>query len=393
MPPSMPPARSVRRRDAVRRSASISSCATEPRRRRGLEAVADLDALDRLDAHERAGQPGVEPAVPVHVAAQARRQPVDDDLDDAAEGVAVLPGGVDLGDHRARWSPGRGSAPGRRRCASTSSGPGSDAVGRRAGADRDHVADHLDADGLARGTPWRPRRARPGRRSPGRWPARAPAGRRRSRTSACRPGRRARAAAGSAARCGPAPSQHARRRPGRRAMTVSHFGHSVLPILDRDRAAQGAAVPDAAGELDLVLLERHPRAAAVAEPAAGQGRGDVGGLTSTPAGRPSRIATSAGPCDSPAVSQRNMRRFGWTTLPPRSQARRRQGRSRREPASRARGPPRRAAAARTAPRCASRPAGGQQDRAADPPARSREEAGEQHLPADPAQHQAEHAAA
>ena len=54
-------------------------------------------------------------------------------------------------------------------------------------------------------------------------------------------------------------------------MTVSHLGHSVLPILDRDRAAQGEAVPDAAEELDLVLLELHPGAAAVAEPAAGQG--------------------------------------------------------------------------------------------------------------------------
>ena len=64
------------------------------------EAVADLDALDRLDAHERAGEPGVEAAVPVHVRAEARRQPVHGDLDDAAEGVAVLVGLVDLGDHR-----------------------------------------------------------------------------------------------------------------------------------------------------------------------------------------------------------------------------------------------------------------------------------------------------
>jgi hypothetical protein len=32
-----------------------------------VEAVADLDALDGLDAHEGAGQPGVEPAVPVDV--------------------------------------------------------------------------------------------------------------------------------------------------------------------------------------------------------------------------------------------------------------------------------------------------------------------------------------
>ena len=35
-------------------------------------------------------------------------------------------------------------------------------------------------------------------------------------------------------------------------------------------------MPDAAGELDLVLLELHPGAAAVTGPAAGQGVRDVG---------------------------------------------------------------------------------------------------------------------
>ena len=30
------------------------------------------------------------------------------------------------------------------------------------------------------------------------------------------------------------------------------------------------------------------------------------GLTETPAGRPSRMATNSGPCDSPAVNQRSM---------------------------------------------------------------------------------------
>ena len=54
-------------------------------------------------------------------------------------------------------------------------------------------------------------------------------------------------------------------------------GHDCLPLrplavadLDRDRAAEGQAVADAAEELDLVLLERHPGAAAVAEPPTGQ---------------------------------------------------------------------------------------------------------------------------
>ena len=60
--------------------------------------------------------------------------------------------------------------------------------------------------------------------------------------------------------------------------------HHLLPLgplgvadLDRDRAALGLAVADAADDRDLVLLELHPGAAAVAEPAAGQGVGDVGG--------------------------------------------------------------------------------------------------------------------
>ena len=57
---------------------TISSCAGEPGVARELEAVADLDALDRLDAHQRAGQPRVEAAVPVHVRAEAGRQAVDD---------------------------------------------------------------------------------------------------------------------------------------------------------------------------------------------------------------------------------------------------------------------------------------------------------------------------
>ena len=67
-------------------------------------------------------------------------------------------------------------------------------------------------------------------------------------------------------------------------------------------------VPHAAEELDLVLLELHPGAAAVAEPAAGQGAATSLVVTSTPAGRPSIVATSAGPWDSPAVNQRSMPR-------------------------------------------------------------------------------------
>ena len=60
--------------------------------------------------------------------------------------------------------------------------------------------------------------------------------------------------------------------------------HHRLPLgplgvadLDRDRSALGLAVPDAADQGDLVLLELHPGAAAVAEPAPGQRVADVVG--------------------------------------------------------------------------------------------------------------------
>ena len=61
-------------------------------------------------------------------------------------------------------------------------------------------------------------------------------------------------------------------------------GHDRLPLRplgvadpDGDRAAEREAVPHPAEDLDLVLLERHPRAAPVAEPPAGQLALDLGG--------------------------------------------------------------------------------------------------------------------
>ena len=67
-----------------------------------LEPVTDLDALDGLDAHDRLRQQGVELAVPVHVAAEADGDAEAEHLDHAAERVAVLGRGLDLGDHRLR---------------------------------------------------------------------------------------------------------------------------------------------------------------------------------------------------------------------------------------------------------------------------------------------------
>ena len=151
MPPSRPPARLVER-TTPSGPGYISSWAAAAAAARGLEAVADLDALDRLDAHHRGGELAVEPVVAAGERAQADRQPVRDHLDDAAEGVAVLLGRLDLGDHRLfgglvegahRAVVDGGQVAGLRRRA---------VVGRRR-ADRDDVREHLDAQRLAQERP------------------------------------------------------------------------------------------------------------------------------------------------------------------------------------------------------------------------------------------------
>ena len=107
VPPSMPPALFVGRRKPKRRSSvgvvrlvgdRVHHLRARPSG--GLDSQADLDGLDRLDAHDGAGQPGVELAVPLGVAAQPDRAAGDDRLDDAAQRVAGLAGGVDRGDDR-----------------------------------------------------------------------------------------------------------------------------------------------------------------------------------------------------------------------------------------------------------------------------------------------------
>ena len=71
--------------------------------------------------------------------------------------------------------------------------------------------------------------------------------------------------------------RRSRSRPAPADISSAHFpvAHSLLRIEDRDRRAERAAVAHAAEELDLVLLEAHARAAAVAEAAARELGGDV----------------------------------------------------------------------------------------------------------------------
>jgi len=98
MPPSSPPARLVER-TTPSGPGYISSWARLPAPARGLETVADLHALDRLNAHHGTGQLAVEPVVAAGERSQPDRQAQRDDLHHATEGVAVLLGRLDLGDH------------------------------------------------------------------------------------------------------------------------------------------------------------------------------------------------------------------------------------------------------------------------------------------------------
>src|SRR5216683_7842497 len=68
---------------------------------RRAEAHPELDALDRLQAHQRVADPAVELAIPLHVAAESDRQARRHDLDDAAERVAGFLALVDRRDYRA----------------------------------------------------------------------------------------------------------------------------------------------------------------------------------------------------------------------------------------------------------------------------------------------------
>ena len=254
--------------------------------------------------HQRGGQPGVELAVPLHVAAQARRHPVGQHLDDAAEGVGVLLRRVDLGDH-----PGAGlrveaaqrvGVDARRRPRARGSSPGLAAT-----EPSSTTCETISMPSACRSSALATVPTRdPGGGLPGAGPLQD------------RPGVGvpvllhagqvgvARAGAGSAARCGPG-SASSSGSTGSAAITVCHFGHSVLPTRIATGLPSVSAVPQAADDLDLVLLERHPRAPAVAEPAPGQLAGDLRGGHLDPGGHALQHRDEGGPCDSPAVSQRN----------------------------------------------------------------------------------------
>ena len=227
-----------------------------------------------MNAHDGASQSGVEPAVTVHVTAQTWRQSMSDDFDHAAERVACLAGGVDLGDHRGAGD--RVQAADRVGVYGTAIRRPRQRSGRhRDAADRNHVAQDLCSDGLCEEPPGQLAHGHPGGRLP----------------SACplQNGSRVVVAIllhpGQVRVPGPGPRQRlATRLPREVALRHGIRRHDRFPLRtfsvrdrDRDRSAKRAAVPDAAGDLDLVLLELHPRTPAVTGPAACQRDGDVRG--------------------------------------------------------------------------------------------------------------------
>ena len=382
----MPPARSVSRCTRCGPSRELDLVVGHrPPAAGGLQAVADLDGLHRLHAHQRAGQAGVEPAVPVHVAAQARRQAVDDDLDDPTEGVAVLPDVVDLRDH-ARARRRVGAADGVLVDPRVVVRPGQDAVRHQDRADRDDVADHLGADGLPQERRRDGAEGDPGGGLAGAGPLEH------------RPGvveavlLHARQVGVAGPRAG---ERGVPRLPGEDLGVDRVGGHDRRPLgplgvadLDRDRSALGAAVPDPAGERDLVLLEGHPGAPAVPEPAAGQGGVQVGGLHLDAGREPledgGELLTVRLTCGQPAQHARDSARRARRPRPvPLNRGARALQRQRQHGAGEQRRPERQ----RRAP---SGPPGGQEhhrDDGADDQAE--EDPGQQDAPARPAEHQPE----
>ncbi len=145
IPPSRPPARLVERR-MPSGPGRISSCAALPRRRAVSKAVADLDALDRLDAHQGGGQLRVETIGAADERAEADGRPW---TMTSTTPPRVSPSFFAASTRRS-WSlprPCRTRAPGWRRSPRGRRPPGDADVGLGR-ADRDDVREHLDAEEL-----------------------------------------------------------------------------------------------------------------------------------------------------------------------------------------------------------------------------------------------------
>jgi hypothetical protein len=99
---------------------------------------------------------------------------------------------------------------------------------------------------------------------------------------------------------------------GSAAITRSHFGHSVLAMrrATGPPRVQPCRTPPRNSTSSRSKLIRAPRPKPRRRRASASARSVV--VVRTPAGTPSMTPTSAGPCDSPAVSQRSMPRSSQT---------------------------------------------------------------------------------
>ena len=204
------------------------------------------------------------------------RHAVGQHLDHAAEGVAVLVRLVDLGDHRLARRRRRGSAPGRRRAAPRRRAP----AARRAGPWPPPSSTTWETISIPVVSLRYDRATAPSatRAAVSRALARSRIGRASSKPYFCMPARSAWPGRGRVSGALRASSASISGSTGSAAITCSHLGHSVLPTITATGLPMRESVPDAAEEGDLVVLELHPRAAAVAEPAPGQRVGhQVGG--------------------------------------------------------------------------------------------------------------------
>jgi hypothetical protein len=258
-----------------------------------FEAEPELDPLDDVDAHDGRGQGGIEPPIPVDVAAEADGDALGDDLEDAAHGVAAAPGLVDPRDH-----PGFGVGIGAAERARLDLLPGAAAVGPIDGdpADLGRVRPDGDAEGTEEG--------------PGDGPGGDAGGRLARRGSLEDVPDVREAVLEGAGQVGVAGSDPGHRgRPlvpggdeGEELLRVGvgerldlHDPRPVLPVAvpdeEEDRRTQGPAVADPRDDLGPVLLDLLAGAATVAALPAAQVEGDgLGGK-----GQPGREALDGHP--------------------------------------------------------------------------------------------------
>ena len=305
IPPSIPPARAVRRRSPPSAPRSISSCAWEPRRdalskpsptSTPLMAWMPISAPASRESSRRSQwtwlpSPGGSPY------ASTSTTPPRVSPSFCAASISATMAALAAGSRQRT-----GSASSRADVVRL----GPDAVGSGGAADGDDVgrpAGHR-GPGARNACATAPRATRA---AVSRALARSSTGRASSNPYFCIPARSAwpgRGRVSGALRARPARVSAGT---GSALMTCSHFGHSVLPI----RTATGppwvrpCRTPPSSSTSSRSKVIRAPLPWPRRRRASASARSSV--VTATPAGSPSRVASRAGPCDSPAVSQRSMR--------------------------------------------------------------------------------------